>query len=60
MDFMSDELYDGRGIRILALVDNFTRKSLAIEVDQSLSGRRVVEVLMDLTEALPTPSEKPA
>jgi len=47
MDFMSDELYDGRKIRILTLVDNFTRESLAIEVDQSLSGRQVVEVLMD-------------
>ena len=55
MDFMSDELYDGRRIRILALVDNFTRESLAIEVDQSLSGRRVVEVLMDvvLKQGLP-------
>ena len=55
MDFMSDELYDGRRIRILTLVDNFTRESLAIEVDQSLSGRRVVEVLMDvvLKQGLP-------
>ncbi len=48
MDFMSDELYDGRRIRILTLVDNFTRESLAIEVDQSLSGQRVVEVLMNV------------
>ncbi len=48
MDFMSDELYDGRRIKLLTLVDNFTRESLAIEVDQSLSGRRVVEVLMDV------------
>ena len=47
MDFMSDELYDGQRIRILTLVDNFTRESLAIEVDQSLSGRQVVKVLMD-------------
>ena len=55
MDFMSDELYDGRRIRILTLVDNFTRESLAIEVDQSLGGRRVVEVLMDvvLKQGLP-------
>ena len=27
MDFMSDELYDGRRIRLLTLVDNFTRES---------------------------------
>jgi len=46
MDFMSDELYNGQRIRLLTLVDNFTRESLAIEVDGSLGGRRVVEVLM--------------
>jgi putative transposase len=48
MDFMSDELYDGRRIRLLTLVDNFTRESLAIEVDSHLGGHRVVEVLMRL------------
>ena len=48
MDFMSDELYDGRRIKLLTLVDNFTRESLAIEVDRGLGGRRVVEVLMDV------------
>ncbi len=48
MDFMSDELYDGRRIRLLTLVDNFTCESLAIEVAQSLGGQRVVEVLMDV------------
>ena len=30
MDFMSDELFDGRRIRLLTIVDNFTRESLAI------------------------------
>ena len=48
MDFMSDELYDGQRIRLLTLVDNFTRESLAIEVDKHLGGHRVVEVLMRL------------
>ncbi|GAH72896.1 unnamed protein product, partial [marine sediment metagenome] len=33
MDFMSDELYNGQRIKLLTLVDNFTRESLAIEVD---------------------------
>ena len=45
MDFMSDELFDGRRIRLLTLVDNFTRESLAIEVGQSIGGRVVAEVL---------------
>ena len=48
MDFMSDELFDGRRIRLLMLVDHFTRESLAIEVDGSLGGQRVVEVLARL------------
>ena len=48
MDFMSDETFDGRRIRLLTLVDHFTRESLAIEVDGSLGGQRVVDVLTRL------------
>ena len=48
MDFMSDETFDGRRIRLLTIVDHFTRESLAIEVDGSLGGQRVVEVLTRL------------
>ena len=36
MDFMSDELFNGQRIKLLTLVDNFTRESLAIEVDTHL------------------------
>ncbi len=50
MDFMSDELYNGQRIKLLTLVDNFTRESLAIEVDERLGGHRVVEVLMRVAE----------
>lgn len=45
MDFMSDSLADGRGLRILNVVDDATREALAIEVDTSLPGPRVVRVL---------------
>jgi putative transposase len=45
MDFVADRLSDGRQIRMLTLVDNFSRVSPAIEVDFSLTGKRVVEVL---------------
>ena len=48
MDFMSDELYNGQRIRLLTLVDDFTRESLAIEVDPHLGGHRVVEVLQGI------------
>ena len=46
MDFMSNELFDGRRIRLLTIVDNFTRESPAIEVDAHIGGQRVVEVMM--------------
>lgn len=45
MDFVADRLSDGRQIRLLTLVDNFSRVSPAIEVDFSLTGKRVAEVL---------------
>lgn len=45
MDFVADSLANGQAIRALTLVDNYSRESLAIEVDFSLTGRRVVEVL---------------
>jgi putative transposase len=48
MDFMNDELCGGQRIRLLTLVDNFTRESLAIEVDAHIGGHRVVEVLQRL------------
>ena len=45
MDFLLDGLSDGRRLRMLTLVDNYSRECLAIEVDTSLPGARVVQVL---------------
>ena len=42
MDFVADALFDGRRFRALTVVDNFTKESLAIEVDQQLKGEDVV------------------
>jgi putative transposase len=42
---MTDELYNGQRIRLLTLVDNYTRESLAIEVNTHLGGQQVTEVL---------------
>jgi putative transposase len=39
MDFVADGLADGRRIRCLNIVDDFSRECLAIEVDSSLTGR---------------------
>ena len=45
MDFMQDSLASGRPFRTLNIVDLATRECLAIEVDTSLPGARVVRVL---------------
>jgi len=45
LDFVSDCLMDGRRFRILAVVDDFTRESLALIPDTSLSGARVAREL---------------
>lgn len=45
LDFVSDVLAWGRRIRLLCVIDAFTREALAIEVDTSLPGTRVVQVL---------------
>ena len=50
LDFVSDALIDSRRFRILAVVDDFTRECLALIVDSSLSGVRVVRELERLTE----------
>jgi len=50
MDFVSDQLSDGRKIRSLTVVDIFTRESLAIEVGQSLKGEDVVRALTRLQQ----------
>lgn len=39
MDLMTDELLDGRRIRILTIVDHFSRKSLAIAAGAAVSRR---------------------
>jgi putative transposase len=48
IDFMSDSLVDGRKFRLLNIIDDFNRESLAIEVDTSLPSLRVIRVLEHL------------
>jgi putative transposase len=50
MDFMADQLFNGQQFRILTLVDNFSRESLAIRVGQRLSGDDVVRTLEHVTQ----------
>jgi putative transposase len=45
LDFVSDQLTDGRRFRILTVIDNYTRECLALVADTSLSGARVAREL---------------
>jgi putative transposase len=45
MEFVSDQLYDGRKLRALTLIDAYTRECLAIWVDQGIRGEHVVTVV---------------
>jgi putative transposase len=45
MDFVADELEDGRGLRVLNTVDDFTRECPGVEIDRSLPAERVTALL---------------
>ncbi len=47
MDFVSDQLADGRRFRVLTLVDNVSRVSPVLRAERSIGGEKVVEVLED-------------
>lgn len=50
LDFVSDALANGRRLRILTIVDDFTRESLKMVVDTSINGVRVARELTELME----------
>ncbi len=45
LDFVHDGVECGRAIRVLSVVDAYTRECLALEVDTSFASRRVTRVL---------------
>ncbi len=57
VDFVSDALYDGRRIRLLTIVDDFTRECLKIIVDRSINGQRVAKELSQLVLECGIPEE---
>jgi putative transposase len=50
MDFMHDQLSDGRSFRLLNVIDDFNREGLGIEVDFSLPAERTIRVLSQIIE----------
>ena len=53
---MCDTLVDGRRFRLLNVIDDYNRESLAIEVDTSLPALRVMRVLDRLIETREKPN----
>ncbi len=56
MNFMADQLHDGRKIRVLTIVDQHTREAMATEAHGSFSSGNVVEVLNRLSRSHRKPS----
>lgn len=52
MDFVADQLFNGRRLRSLTIVDNFSRECLGITVDHSLKGEDVVATMSEIYQAL--------
>ena len=50
LDFAADVLSGGRRLRILVVVDDFSRECLALVADRSLTGRRVARELDRIAE----------
>ena len=50
MDFMHDQLSDGRCIRLFNVIDDFNREGLCIDVDFSLPAERVIRSLEQVIE----------
>ena len=55
LDFVADQLADGRRFRALTVVDVYTRQCLAIEAGQALKGKDVVAVLNEIRRERGTP-----
>jgi len=50
MDFMHDQLADGRSFRVFNVIDDFNRQALGVEADLSLPAGRVIRALEQMIE----------
>ena len=54
-DFVAERLSNGKKIRMVTLIDEYTRKCLAIEVDYQLNSQDILDILKEvfINEGLP-------
>ena len=55
MDFVHDQLFDGRSLRILTVIDQWSRESVSVEPGFSLSGASVAAALDVVAQQRPLP-----
>ncbi len=55
MDFVHDQLIDGRSFRTLTVIDNWSRESVLLEVGLRLSGENVAQALNRVSEGRSLP-----
>jgi putative transposase len=55
LDFVHDRIGEGRALRVLTIIDEFTRECLATEVDTGISARQVAMTLERILAARPGP-----
>jgi len=53
LDFVHDRLEDGRTLRVLTVVDHFSRECLALVADTSLSGQKVAGRMCGIIVSFP-------
>lgn len=49
MDFVSDQLFDDRRLRVLVIIENYTRECLALDANPRIRGIDVVTTLEHIT-----------
>jgi putative transposase len=57
LDFVFDQLSDGRRIKLMTVVDEYTRESLGVSVARSIKGKDVVEGLKAIIAVRGKPQE---
>ncbi|XWN34689.1 MAG: IS3 family transposase [Roseivirga sp.] len=57
LDFVHDRLLDGRQVRVLGVLDHYSRECLLLTADTSLSGERVARELEGLVSKYGKPSQ---
>lgn len=55
-DFVHDQMFDGRALKMLCVIDELTRECLAIELGASMRAQNVVLTLSRLMRLYGNPS----